>query len=294
MLENEQDTGMTTDDFLDGWENEVPETQEFQEAQDFQTESESPESTPEEAETKLEPAPESKEAGPEIPETQSETPQDSPVPAQNWTLNFQGRPVSVNEANLLALAQAGLAYKSQESQYETAKETHAFFSELAQRAGITPQEYIRHVREQLKQSEGMSVEEARRAIELEDREKAIARQEEAQKAQAAAAWQAESQRQAAENRKQADCQEFMRVFPEAAQNPQEIPPEVWADVRDGHYTLVGAYAKYLSAQAAVTRREKEAAIQQNQANAARTAGSMRSVGNPNSTKDPFLEGFFSD
>ena len=75
--------------------------------------------------------------------------------------------------------------------------------------------------------------------------------------------------------RQADVREFWETFPEAARNPQSIPPEVWAEVRRGR-TLMGAYARYSRQQAA---------------GAACSTGSMRTTESGLGGRDPFLSGF---
>ena len=93
----------------------------------------------------------------------------------------------------------------------------------------------------------------------------------------------------------ADIQRFQEKFPDAARDPKSIPQEVWEKVRSG-VSLVESYQDYLLAQAETARAEAEqraAASAQNQTNAVRTTGSMRSAGENLPSRDPFLEGWNS-
>lgn len=80
--------------------------------------------------------------------------------------------------------------------------------------------------------------------------------------------------------------EFAKAFPEAygraKADPGTIPEAVWADVRAG-MSLTAAYARYAVAQTA--------RIRQDQVNAQRSTGSMRSAGSDSKNRDPFLEGW---
>ena len=145
----------------------------------------------------------------------------------------------------------------------------------------------------MEQAQGMSTEEAKRSIDLEDREAAVSAKEaeEAQRQQAAA--QALQAQNTADARRRADIAEFQKTFPDAAKDPKSIPAEVWADVRNGS-TLVAAYAKYTVAQAKAAQQAAEQRAEstaQNQKNAVRSTGSMKSAGENLNSKDPFLEGW---
>lgn len=92
----------------------------------------------------------------------------------------------------------------------------------------------------------------------------------------------------ADVRRQADIRAFTARFPDAARDPWSIPGAVWAEVREGR-SLTEAYAGYSAAQA-----RRAAALRQNQENAARAVGSMRSAGADDGARDPFLQGFFAE
>lgn len=215
------------------------------------------------------------------------------LPPRTWTLNHLGQAVTASEADMVTLAQKGLDYDRIRGEYDEAKPVMAMFREYAGKAGMDLKGYLAHIRAQAKQAEGMSEQEARRAVELEDREAVVAAREEIRRSQEMADRQELARRQAADARMQADLREFREVFPDAAADPASIPKEVWAEVRGGR-SLVGAYARYHEAKVradADAAAQKAAAQRQNAENAARSAGSMRSAGAEAASRDPFLEGW---
>lgn len=211
-------------------------------------------------------------------------------PPRMWTLNHLGQAVSANEADMVALAQKGLDYDRIRGEYDEARPVMDLFRDYAKRAGITVPEYLARIRAQAKQAEGMSQEEARRAVDLEDREAVVAQQEAVRRQQEEAQRQEFARRQAVDARMQADLLEFREVFPGAAADPASIPKEVWEAVRNGR-TLVAAYAKYQEAQMAAESARRAAVEEKNRQNAALAVGSMRSAGENAGGKDPFLEGW---
>lgn len=210
-----------------------------------------------------------------------ETAAEEAVQAGGGEQDVRGQPPGTQETgqaeagggpDMAALARKGLDYDRVRSAYEEGRPVLDMFRDFARRSGMSVGDYLAHIRTQAKRSQGMSEAEARRTVELEDREAAVAAREQA-------GW-----RQAADTRRRADIREFMETFPEAAREPGSIPREVWAEVRGGR-SLVAAYARYRGAQAA-----RETARRRNEENAARSAGSMRSAGS-GGAGDPFLEGW---
>lgn len=188
------------------------------------------------------------------------------------------------------LLQKGIDYDRVREQYDRAKPVVSLMETLAQQAGVSLEDYTQAVRVQAKQASGLSEEEARREIGLEDREAVVAQKEQA-------ATQTE-QRQAEDQAQiQASVQEFAKAFPEiydqARKDPSVIPDSVWEAVKGG-LTLTAAWAKYSVDQA---KRATEAAMeqaqtaQQNQRNLQRSTGSMRTAGSNARNRDPFQEGF---
>lgn len=198
-----------------------------------------------------------------------------------------------NEAEMVALAQKGMDYDRIRSQYDEFKPVMEMVNRFANQQGLNTKDYISMLRAQAKQAEGLSEADARRSVELEDREAVVAAAEAERQAQQDAMAQAQRAEAEAASRRQADIQEFQQTFPEAAKDPNSIPPQVWADVRNGS-SLVAAYARYAVQQArqdAADAKRETASVQQNQRNAERSTGSMRSAGDGLKSKDPFLEGW---
>ena len=202
---------------------------------------------------------------------------------------------TVGEADMVALAQKGMDYDRIRGKYDESKPVMELFGSFAKQAGMSIPDYVAFIRTQAKQATGMSEAEARRAVDLEDREAAVAVKEAAEEQRQSAATQAAEARSNTEARRRADILEFQQTFPDVAKDPKSIPQEVWADVRKGS-SLVAAYSKYALAQARAaqqTAEQKAAASAQNQKNAARSSGSMRSAGENNKASDPFLDGWNS-
>lgn len=290
MDENEmlttEEGAETTDAFLDGWEDTAgtgaPEDQPEQDAGEG-AEAAKPEKTQEENEQPAEDAAETK------PEEESPAKEDAPP--KTWTLRHLDEEKTVNEQEMTALAQKGLDYDRIRERYDASKPVMELFGQFAKQAGMSVEDYVSHIRTQAKQAAGMNEADAKRAVELEDREAAIAAKEAVEAEQQAAA----QEQSAAEARRQADIAEFQKTFPEAAKDPKSIPPEVWAEVRGG-LSLVAAYAKWQVAQAKAAQeaaRQSAAAAAQNGRNAVRSTGSMKSAGSDTKSKDPFLEGWNS-
>ena len=212
---------------------------------------------------------------------------------QTWELRHMGEVRQANEAEMVALAQKGMDYDRIRSQYDEFKPVMEMVNRFANQQGLNTKDYISMLRTQAKQAEGLSEADARRSVELEDREAVVAAAEAERQAQQDAMAQAQRAEAEAASRRQADIQEFQQTFPEAAKDPNSIPPQVWADVRNGS-SLVAAYARYAVQQArqdAADAKRETASVQQNQRNAERSTGSMRSAGDGLKSKDPFLEGW---
>ena len=289
-MENEsqitQETPETTDGFLDGWGEQDSEStadtqSETTPAQEqVQTDSGSQQETPAEGQgeagSQTQPETTGVDAGGENAQQQAETQPKADAPKM-WTLRHMDEVRQVGEADMVVLAQKGLDYDRIRGKYDESKPVMELFGSFA------------------KQASGMSEAEARRTVELEDREAAVSAKEAVEAQRQNGANQAAQARAAAEARRNADIAEFQRLFPDAAKDPKAIPQEVWAAVRSG-MSLVSAYSKYAVDQANAARQaaeQKAAASAQNQQNASRSTGSMQSAGDPRASKDPFMEGWDS-
>ena len=307
-MENEsqitQETTETTDGFLDGWGEQDSEStadtqSETTPAQEQeQTDSDSQQETPAEGqgETGGQTQPETTggDAGGENAQQQAETQPKADAPKM-WTLRHMDEVRQVGEADMVVLAQKGLDYDRIRGKYDESKPVMELFGSFARQAGMSIPDYVSFIRTQAKQASGMSEAEARRTVELEDREAAVSAKEAEEAQRQNGANQAAQARAAADARRNADIAEFQRLFPDAAKDPKAIPQEVWASVRSG-MSLVSAYSKYAVDQANAARQaaeQKAAASAQNQQNASRSTGSMQSAGESLASKDPFMEGWDS-
>ena len=307
-MENEsqitQETTETTDGFLDGWGEQDSEStadtqSETTPAQDqVQTDSGSQQETHAEGQgeagSQTQPETTGVDAGGEIAQQQEATQTKADAPKM-WTLRHMDEVRQVGEADMVVLAQKGLDYDRIRGKYDESKPVMELFGSFAKQAGMSIPDYVSFIRTQAKQASGMSEAEARRTVELEDREAAVSAKEAEEAQRQNGANQAAQARAAADARRNADIAEFQRLFPDAAKDPKAIPQEVWAAVRSG-MSLVSAYSKYAVDQANAARQaaeQKAAASAQNQQNASRSTGSMQSAGESLASKDPFMEGWDS-
>lgn len=284
----------TEDSFLDGWEEEGGAEAD---APAEESASEEPAAVvPNEEQTEPESAPE-EESAPKNEDAQ-EAPE-TPETPRTWTLRQNdGQPVTVGEADLTALAQRGLEADGLRAELDETRPFMEFFRGFAQNAGMEPRAYLSALRMQAMQAQGMTQEDARRAVELEDREAAVKVQEAAEQARQAQIREAQERARSLEARRRAEVREFLAVFPDAAKT--QLPPEVWDGVNQG-LSLTAAYVRYTNAQAAEAAKaaeeaakQVEAVQEQNAANAARSTGSLRTAGTDHGPKDPFLEGWEED
>ena len=282
----------TSDAFLEGWEDtDVAYTADQPEDATKEPVAESEAEADGAAENEASPVEEQTSS-----ESQEEAPQQAepvaPVDApKQWTLQHMDEVKTVGEAEMVTLAQKGMDYDRIRSKWDEAKPVMELFNQFAVKAGMPVSDYIAYIRTQAKQSQGMSEEEAKRSVELEDREAVVA----AKEAQQTAERNAQTRRSEAEQRRQADIEAFRKIYPDAAKDPKGIPAEVWQRVNQG-MNLVAAYAVYDAQQARAAQaaaEQKAAAAVQNQTNAARSTGSMHSSGDNTKVKDAFLEGWDS-
>lgn len=286
------------DAFLDGWGDEqtaqdAPETSETAEGEDTAEEETETASETEGAQSAPDggAAETAAEAG---AEAQTETTeQKADAPEKTWTLRHMDEIKNVGEAEMVTLAQKGMDYDRIRAKYDESKPAMEILSIFAKQKGVSVADYVSFLRTEAKKADGLSEAEARRSIELEDREAAVTAREAEQAAERQAAEQANAAANAAAQRRKADIDEFAREYPDVARNPDAIQKEVWDAVAAGS-SLTVAYAKYTAKQAreeAERTRSAAQAAQQNVKNAARSTGSMQSAGQNAGGRDPFLEGW---
>ena len=298
MSVQEEQNADQQDAFLDGWGDEqtaqdAPETSETAEGEDTAEEETEPVSETEGAQSAPDggAAETAAEAG---AEAQTETTeQKADAPEKTWTLRHMDETKNVGEAEMVTLAQKGMDYDRIRAKYDESKPAMEILSIFAKQKGVSVADYVSFLRTEAKKADGLSEAEARRSIELEDREAAVTAREAEQAAERQAAEQANAAANAAAQRRKADIDEFAREYPDVARNPDAIPKEVWDAVAAGS-SLTVAYAKYTAKQAreeAERTRSAAQAAQQNIKNAARSTGSMQSAGQNAGGRDPFLEGW---
>lgn len=298
MSVQEEQNADQQDAFLDGWGDEqtaqdAPETSETAEGEDTTEEVTETASETEGAQSAADggAAETAAEAG---AEAQTETTeQKADAPEKTWTLRHMDETKNVGEAEMVTLAQKGMDYDRIRAKYDESKPAMEILSIFAKQKGVSVADYVSFLRTEAKKADGLSEAEARRSIELEDREAAVTARESEQAAERQAAEQANAAANAAAQRRKADIDEFAREYPDVARNPDAIPKEVWDAVAAGS-SLTVAYAKYTAKQAreeAERTRSAAQAAQQNVKNAARSTGSMQSAGQNAGGRDPFLEGW---
>lgn len=298
MSVQEEQNADQQDAFLDGWGDEqtaqdAPETSETAEGEDMTEEVTETASETEDAQSASDgvAAETAAEAG---AEAQTETTeQKADAPEKTWTLRHMDEIKNVGEAEMVTLAQKGMDYDRIRAKYDESKPAMEILSIFAKQKGVSVADYVSFLRTEAKKADGLSEAEARRSIELEDREAAVTAREAEQAAERQAAEQANAAANAAAQRRKADIDEFAREYPDVARNPDAIPKEVWDAVAAGS-SLTVAYAKYTAKQAreeAERTRSAAQAAQQNVKNAARSTGSMQSAGQNAGGRDPFLEGW---
>lgn len=298
MSVQEEQSADQQDAFLDGWGDEqtaqdAPETSETAEGED--TAEEVTETASETEGAQSAPDGGGAETAAEVgAEAQTETTeQKADAPEKTWTLRHMDETKNVGEAEMVTLAQKGMDYDRIRAKYDESKPAMEILSIFAKQKGVSVADYVSFLRTEAKKADGLSEAEARRSIELEDREAAVTAREAEQAAERQAAEQANAAANAAAQRRKADIDEFAREYPDVARNPDAIPKEVWDAVAAGS-SLTVAYAKYTAKQAreeAERTRSAAQAAQQNIKNAARSTGSMQSAGQNAGGRDPFLEGW---
>lgn len=208
-----------------------------------------------------------------------------------WSVKHMGAERTITAAEVTPeLLQKGLDYDRVRGRYNEAKPLMEMFGRLAQKAGMRLPEYVRHIRTEAMRATGMGEAEARRAVDLEDRETAVQLTENYQREKAALITKHDGNilDEMAEF-----CKTFPEVWAQITRDPNYIPQEVWRNVGKG-MSLVGAYSRYaINAAGEQLRAAREGARVngENHRNALRSTGSMRSAGNDRKSSDPFLEGF---
>lgn len=226
---------------------------------------------------------------------QQETEGDKP---EEFTLKHLSETKTVNRDEVISLAQRGLDYNrvkekltaanEQLDALKGADEKLAFFKELADSQGKTLDQFIEATAAAvLSQNKNIPFDDALKEIQFEFEKKRFVKEK--------TDWEKkQSDRQSADDSRNADIDAFMRQYPEAAKDPQSIPKEVWEDV-EKNGSLVAAYGRYMDkqkdAKIAELTRQLEQQKQQN-ANRKRSTGSQSSENT--STADELFDSYWRD
>ena len=209
MSVQEEQNADQQDAFLDGWGDEqtaqdAPETSETAEGEDTAEEETETASETEGAQSASDggAAETAAEAG---AEAQTETTeQKADAPEKTWTLRHMDETKNVGEAEMVTLAQKGVDYDRIRAKYDESKPAMEILSIFAKQKGVSVADYVSFLRTEAKKADGLSEAEARRSIELEDREAAVTAREAEQAAERQAAEQANAAANAAAQRRKAD------------------------------------------------------------------------------------------
>lgn len=301
MNENQtnQEATETTDSFMAGWDEDATAGGAEQDGEttpdqsgEQQTDGSAQAETPETDKGGSQTQPDTNGGNGAAQQAETQPKADAP---KMWTLRHMDEVRQVGEADMVVLAQKGMDYDRIRGKYDESKPVMELFGSFARQNGMSIPDYVSYLRTQAKQATGMSEAEARRAVDLEDREAAVSAREAEEAQRQSSASQAAQAKAAGDERRRADIAEFQKLFPDAAKDPNGIPQEVWANVRSG-MSLVSAYAQYAVTQAKAAQaaaEQRASAAEQNQKNSTRTTGSMQSAGESTASKDPFLSGWDS-
>lgn len=284
QMANQQDA------FLEGWEPADQQETETAEVETVETEEVAEEVVEEQAEETTEAEAETTEAA-ETTEGHTEETAAESATEESWIVNYMGKQETLTKADITPeLLQKGRDYDRIRAKYDEAKPVMELFTAFAAKANMSVVDYAKHLRAEAKRAEGLSEAEAARAIDIEDREAALAAKEAAEKDEQQA-----KETEAAKVR--ADLELFGKLYPDvyeqAKGNPSVIPKSVWEEVHKGE-SLVVAYKKYADAQIAAEKQQmtaRVAAAEQSVKNTGRSTGSMKSAGNDTKNTDAFLEGW---
>lgn len=275
-----------TDDFLAGFDDE-PDTAE-QAGQPEDAEDGSAATEPEQTS----PSPEQSAPTDGAPENEPEQPDkeaEAEKPAERaWDFKYMGQQMHMTADQITPeLLQKGHDYDRVRSKYDEAKPMIEIFTELARNANMSLEDFTKSVRMEAKRAQGMSDADAKRVVELEDREAAVSVAETARR-------EAEAERGRKNDQIRNDLDMFRQAYPDVYDKARggdqsAIPQSVWDEVNRGA-PLVAAYSRYLVTQAKEKEQRAETAAK-NATNAARSSGSMKSAGNDAKNTDPFLDGF---
>lgn len=218
----------------------------------------------EEASTKAEPT-----------EPQTET-EEKAEADHSFKLKYMGEEKEFSRDETIRLAQKGMDYDRVKTKLDEANQQIAssadmveFVNSLAKDMGLSTDEFmLQALAGNLAKKENIGIDEAKRRINLDRREKALAAKEAAQETKAK-----EAQTQDAHREKvRAEIAEFAKVYPDV--KVEDIPKAVYQIIGQKQVSLTAAYALHMAAEAkAALEAEK-----QNAENKAAAVGSASTSG----------------
>lgn len=272
MEENNTVSTGTYDDWSDiDFSDLTDDTAEVEEEDAPETEEPAPDTTEEEE------ADHSEESEAEEKPAEAETkPDESKEADHSFVLKYMGEEKEVSREEAIALAQKGMDYDRIKGKLDEANQlakSHAemveFVNSLASEMGLEPAAFMLEVQAgNIAKKENISIEEAKRKLELDRREKAIAAKEQEAQSKNEAANAANAQRE----KIRAELAEFAKAYPNV--KADSIPTEVFQTAAKQGVGLTAAYAMHEAKEAkAALEAEK-----QNAKNKARAVGSSSTSG----------------
>ena len=214
-----------------------------------------------------------------------------------FALKHLGEEKSVSRDEVITLAQKGMDYDRVRQKHDElntefstlkaekskADETISFLSELAQEQGFSDvNSFVNETRAALiAEKDSIDITVARKQIEIEHKEKELAKKEAKLTAEKTEKDGAEESAKKSQEKQQADFLEFANEYKDL--NPDDISKDVWTIYNKGGCSLVQAYIKHENAQL----KAQLAADKKNTENKYRSTGSMHTAGNK-ATGDPWL------
>lgn len=220
------------------------------------------------------------------PKDPEDEPKDEPTSDPTFELKYLGEVKTVSKDEVVKLAQQGLDYdrirakydelKAEMEQYADVDEGIAYFREISESVGKPVNKIVEDLRINALVEAGWDAASAREKVAF-DREKRLAAAKQT-KADRAARLDAERRAE-----RELQYEEFSNRFPDV--KPEEIPPEVFADMESGKrladaYELYSSRAdnKVLSEKVDALTKEIEA-LKKNAENSAKSVGSKATAGN---------------
>lgn len=214
-----------------------------------------------------------------------------------FALKHLGEEKSVSRDEVITLAQKGMDYDRVRQKHDElntefstlkaekskADETISFLSELAQEQGFSDvNAFVNETRAALiAEKDSIDITVARKQIEIEHKEKELAKKEAKLTAEKTEKDGAEESAKKSQEKQQADFLEFANEYKDL--KPDDISKDVWTIYNKGGCSLVQAYIKHENAQL----KAQLAADKKNAENKHRSTGSMHTAGNK-ATGDPWL------